>query len=337
MLGGLFSCGLAHAQAPPPPPTFGEVSLDYRLGPGTTGCPGEAAFRERAADVFDFRDPFVAKGKAAAARMRIEIVRAATGYQGTVFVLDPGGRPLAGAVELHDNCDALVWMLGHRMGLAIVRRPAAPPPPSPPAPPRPAPPLQPLQVAHSPVCAPPPATALESAPALESPAFSMKVTAGAIATAGWTAGVGPGAWLGFEAHRQWFSLGLETRALFPAKTLTFSGGRSSEATTLSALLVPCAHWKLLFGCAFVEAGTYVFTVPGRPTEFAALLFSLGPRAGVDVPIRAGLSVRAVADFGFHPHAPVFRVRLTNAADSPVGVWTTPLFSGYFGAGIAWSP
>src|SRR5690348_9277720 len=70
---------------PKPQLVEGDVSLAYVRAPNAHTCPDEAAFRERAADAFEFRDPFVPAGAAASAYLRVEITRTDDGFLGTVF------------------------------------------------------------------------------------------------------------------------------------------------------------------------------------------------------------------------------------------------------------
>jgi hypothetical protein len=166
--------------------------------------------------------------------------------------------------------------------------------------------------------------------------LTVTLSAGPVITAGWTAESGPGAWLGFAVQHGWFSLGLEARGLFPARTITYEVGRTSYAASFSGLIVPCARWKVVSGCAFFEAGTYIFTIPGRSAGVANALLSVGPRAAIDVPIGVGFAAHAFADLAIHPYLPVFSVRETTESDSEVKSWVTPVVSGVFGAGLAWS-
>src|SRR6185295_1805257 len=113
----------AFAETARPTLVQGDVALSYRRAPNASSCPDEAAFRERAADGFDFHDPFVPPGADAKARMRIEITRTDQGFLGTLFAVGPAGNSAAASTEQHVNCDALVWVLSHRVMVALLRRP----------------------------------------------------------------------------------------------------------------------------------------------------------------------------------------------------------------------
>lgn len=335
----------ALAQPTRPRLVEGDVTLEYHRDAGASACPEEPALRERAADAFDFHDPFVPAGRSASSHIRVEIARAASGYQGTFLILDDNGATLASSSEHHADCDALVWVLGHRIALAILPRPSRPPAPAPTS----APPA----ASSSP--APPPssrAPAICDARCIDEVArritkgdprratfasdIALTVAAGGLFTAGFASEVGPGIWLGFSAQRGWLSIGLEARGVLPAATITYEPGRSSYATTTSGLLVPCARYEVLSGCAFVEVGSLLFTIPGHSSAETNVLFALGPRAAVDIPIGAGFSVRVLAELALHPYLPVFRVRTTAAPDAPIARWVAPIASGVFGAGFTWS-
>lgn len=350
VVGGLSLAWMSTARADTPraAPTEGDVALEYRRGKAAATCPDEASFRERSADAFDFHDPFVPPGASAASHLRIEIAREGAVYRATLAIVDAKGDPVSSSAEEHPDCDALVWALGHRVALAILRKPTArslsssSSPPSPTAlalssePPRvsPAPPQYILPPTCDDRCMDEVARRVRAR--LDPPmTFAVTVMVGSLLTVGWTADPGPGAWLGFEVRRRWFSLGLEARALFPARTLSF-GDYTADAAAFSGLVVPCAHVKVLSGCAFIEAGSYIFTIPGRPAGVTDTVLSFGPRAALDAPIAGGFSVRGFVDLAFHPYSPIFGARLTTAADSKVVRWTTPLVSAFFGLGIGWA-
>jgi len=322
----------------------GDVTLDYRRGPSTAACPSEAALRERAADAFDFHDPFVARGQPASSHMRVEIERLGSSYRGTVQQIDDADHVLAISTEEHADCDALVWVIAHRVALAVLRRPAPSPSKSDPTPP------------PAPLPAPPPAPAPFAPPVLlcdatcadqiarsiaariaPPPPPALTLLAGALLTAGWAADVGPGAWAGFAYHFDWFSIGFEARGTFPARAITFDARRSASIATVSAAVLPCGTWRVLSGCALLEVGSYMLLVPSLTTPTVHdTLVSLGLRAALDAPLGAGFSARAFADLTFHPHLPVFTVHLTNEPGSPVRKWVTPLISGALGLGVSWS-
>lgn len=350
------------AAAPLPRLVEGDVTLEYRRDASAASCPDEAALRERAADAFDFRDPFVPAGSSASSHLRVEIARVDGGFRGTVLIVDDAGVALASSEERHADCDALVWVIGHRVALAVLRRsPPAPtastPAASAPSPPPSRPSLaavlpkedarrteEPARRTEEPARrTEEPATRIdEAAPHTPAPsaiaASDVTLTAGAgsLLTVGFADEVGPGIWLGVSVQRGWLSLGVEGRGVFPAPAITYEPGRTSLITTLSGAIVPCARFKLLSGCAVVEGGSLLFTIPGIASAQTSFLFGVGPRAAVDLPIALGLSARLFAEATLHPVQPVFYVRRTTAPDSPLIQWVAPVASVIFGAGFTWS-
>lgn len=322
-------------------PVEGDTALTYVRGRGAEGCPEEAEFRVRAASAFDDEDPFVGKGEVAGSRMRVEITRSGGLYRGVYSRVDEQGNALTASVEEHRDCDALVWMLADRMHLSIRRRPV-------PAPACPA--------CSEPVCPacpprPPPAAPVCDAACMElikedlckrygrCMDLTVTVMAGGLMSAGWTLDVGPGAWLGFEVRHDWLSVGAEFRGMFPAAALGYYNSPPySDLLSFSGVLVPCARWKVLFGCLAVELGQWTFTLPGgiSARERSDVLFGAGPRAGVDVPIAAGFSGRAFAEMLLRPYAPRGNIIDLGDPNDAVRVWQLPVVSGFFGIGIAWS-
>ena len=384
LLGATLVTDPALAQTSRPRLVEGDVTLAYHLGEGAAGCPAESALRERVADAFDFHDPFVPSGRRATSHMRVEISGAQGTFRGTVSIVDARGVTLATSSEQHADCDALVWVIGHRVALAILRRTASTTQPaarsqpdassspssvaapdaaaasastSSPAPSSTAPSSPAQTPSSTPASTRPPASA--PAPALRastpagrpsppvcddrcldgrgSKALAIEVAAGPLFTVGLTADVGPGVWLAASVRRDWFSVGIEARGVLPAVTITYEPGRSSYATTLSGLVAPCVRWKILAGCAFVEVGSFLFTIPGHSSAELSALVSLGPRAAVEIPLFGGLSVRVLGELALHPYLPVFHVRTSSAPDARVETWVTPIASGVFAAGLAFSP
>jgi hypothetical protein len=319
----------------------GNVALEYRRSSGSAACPDEAALRERAADSFDFRDPFVPQGSAAGSRMRIEVTRAPGVYRGTIAVLGAGGEVAGVSTEQHVNCDALVWVLAHRVGLAVLRRPVRPPaPPSVPVAPPPVAPAAP------PAGSPPPRRCDErciedlarriSAMRVTIPAYTVTAGAGVLTTAGFSADLGPGFWVGAALQRRWFSLGAEARGFLPAPAVTFDLGRASEISSISGLLVPCLRWRIFSGCAAIEAGVMFYKLPSPLGTIDRAFFGLGPRAGVDVLIDRALVFRVFADLIFRPVTPTFSVLLWGGEGAPLSTWKTPATSGVLSLGLAWT-
>lgn len=330
----------------------GDVSLEYRRGPSTPSCPDEAALRERAADAFEFRDPFVAPGAAAAARMRVEVARDTRVYRGTIRVLDAAGEVTAVSTEQHVDCDALVWVLAHRVALAVLRKPPpSPPTPPPPTPPPPAPSAPPPAVSLPVPAATPAAPASRacderclnglarriSAPRVGLSPYSASIGAGSLFTLGLTSDEGAGAWISAALHGSWFSLGIEARGSLPATASRVDGKPQDELSTVSGAAAPCLRWQFMFGCAFVEAGVLLYRQLASATPPLAKAFiAVGPRLGFDMPLGRGIFFRAFGDLTVHPVAPTFTTRLRWPHGSRLIRWDTPTLSVIAGMGLAWS-
>jgi hypothetical protein len=125
-----------------------------------------------------------------------------------------------------------------------------------------------------------------------------------------------------------FSVGLDLRGIAPHKVEEFGMFEPKlqlKATMLSVLVAPCFRWKILMGCAVLDAGgVYLDTVPHTWFERVAA----GPRVGVDVPFAERFSVRVTGDLLF----PIIR----NHFEKVEGGWEfeDPLVSGFVTAGLA---
>jgi hypothetical protein len=354
LLGLLLNASVAQAQegpapaapaanvAPPAAPVEGEVALSYVRGKGAEVCPDETAFRNHVLDLFDFADPFVAPGAAAAFQIRVELAKApGRAFEAKITLADASGKAIgASSSDRHPDCEALVFRLAHAMGVTVLRRP---PPDSPPPAACPAcgegAPCEP-RVVHDcdAKCIEKIKDELCAQYGLCMDPTVLTVMAGGIATVGWTLEVGPGAMLGAEVRRDWLSFGLEARGFFPAAAQRYyASPPNSDLVSFSGLFVPCARWKWVLGCAFVEAGAFVFTVPyGLKGDYSDLLFRLGPRLAADVPIGQGFSLRAYADLAIHPFRHGREITDLNDPEKPVRVWQEPRVSGFFGVSLAWS-
>lgn len=282
------------------PPVAGDVALEYRVPPG---CPGEAAFRERAADVFDFRDPFVPAGTRASSTLRIEITPEAKGFRGTLAHLGADGSARASTQERHDNCDALVFMLAHRVRLALGSAPVAPSAP----PPAPAPDpggealwrrLDRLEETNE---AQDVKIAAQDAKIAAQSAWIAKLqrdledekkmdltytlSAGVLMTANLTSNVGPGVWMAGDLRSGPLVLGLDLRAVLPSRVAV--GPFDRDVSQLTALLTPCGRYSIFFGCAVAGAGVQIDHDADYPSDtptFFSPLVQLGARVGVEVPL-----------------------------------------------------
>jgi hypothetical protein len=288
------------------------VRLTYQRAPGAESCPDEPVFRAVVAARTSF-DPFRADAP-----------------EHLSVVLTRRGRTYVGRAELRDARGALVWprelapmedcasvVEGLGFAVAVKLDPAGPPPAAPPpSAPAPAPPpVAPLPARDAPV---PPA-----APAPRRFRLSLAGLAGFGLSPAVVAG---GAALGFGVAWQPVTISIEARA-FPVAKGTAEGGGMITIGRYAGALVPCAHWRLLAGCAQVELGALRATSDAAHPQ-AVLLFqaSLGLRAAVEVPIVDRLALRVSGDalFGL--------LRSTLQLDGRTA-WVSPVASATLGGGL----
>jgi len=333
----VVALGLCASGARAQSPVARDVTLDYRA---PDACPDELAFRERAADAFGLRDPFAPRGVTAASRMRVEITSNAKGYGAVISVLDPNGKALSSSTEAHDNCDALVWVLGHRMAMIIVT-PAAAPVPAPPAKnaddteirrrlgaleERTKDQEETIRALRK---------ALEEAEKKEPMDLSFVLSAGALLTANLTSNPGPGAWVSGAVRTGPLSLGLELRGVFPSRAEV--GPFDFDLTQVVALLTPCGRYSYFFGCAVAGAGAeihhdsnYRSSSSGPPVGYtdAYPRVQLGGRLGVEVPFGDSRFAGQVWGEVLYATPPLFEVYEETGAR-----WDSQSVSAFFGLGL----
>ncbi len=126
-----------------------------------------------------------------------------------------------------------------------------------------------------------------------------------------------------------FSLDLEGRADLPASAGTQLPGVSVRTWLLSAALVPCVHFGMLFGCGVVAGGELTATsnAPTQHTSGEAWV-AAGIRAGIEAPIVRSLSIRGyIETLGTFTPA---TLTVDGASVSSLGTW-----SGDLGIAVAW--
>lgn len=136
-----------------------------------------------------------------------------------------------------------------------------------------------------------------------------------------------------------YSFALEGRFALPGRVEArepFGPGpiypTSLEIGQVTALFVPCARWKYLFGCAAAQGGMYFVTDSDYATTSAGV-FAVGPRVGGRLPLgdhfalfALGEVLFAAARVGFMPVEP------PGAPDSNV-IWLPSVAQGYGAAGL----
>lgn len=156
------------------------------------------------------------------------------------------------------------------------------------------------------------------------------VMAGGLFSAGLTADPGGGFFVGGEAAGEILRGALEVRVLFPSRAVQEPTKQAFSLTAVTAALVPCARWKVLLGCAFVDVGMFIgggVTAPPPGIPVIATI-GLGPRLAVHVPFAEHFAFRAFADLRIAP-APS-QVRFVDTGTT----WQSNVVSGLFGVGVA---
>jgi len=164
---------------------------------------------------------------------------------------------------------------------------------------------------------------------------TLALTAGGLLSAGFTADVGPGFWVGGEAR--WgapdgvgFSVGIEVRTLLPTQGGVRSNGKPMDISLVTAGIAPCVRYRWGMGCAVVDAGVSIAGGPpplSFPQGSCLAMLGVGPRLAIDLPIFGPLAARAFADLRFSPLD-------TGYVNQGAPTWRSPLVSGLFGVGVA---
>lgn len=336
------------------PVTTGEVALEFR---GLDGCPGEGALRERTADLFDFEDPFVKAGTDGRSLVRVSLSRDATHFRAGLQLLDPNGVTIGRTAEEHVNCDALVWLTAHRLRLLIIRATLPTPPPPPPPPEEVTRRLDELarRTDHLERNLDRLDRLEEKTEALEKKAHTLErqmaaldraldelrrknmnltytLSTGLLMTANLTSNVGPGVWVGGDLRFEPVSLGLELRAVLPARFEV--GPYDTDLSYMVALLTPCGRYSVFFGCVVAGAGVEIdhdSNFDYGPATIVNPIVHIGGRVGVEIPL--GESRFALRGWG----EVLYSTPSTNftylSEDAPPVKASRPDVSAFFGLGL----
>jgi hypothetical protein len=295
-LGASLAAVFCVGAGPPPAPVERDVTLSYRAA---EGCPGEGAFRERVADLYDFRDPFPRAGASWSVDIAIEPTDG--GYQGTLRLLAADGTVRSRLTERHEVCDGLAYVLAHRVRLLVAPRVRAEASVRPPAGSgaagerdlaRRLDRLEEKVEAHEEKLR----TQREQIKKLTRDLEELKkmnltytLSAGVLMTANLTSDVGPGVWVGGDLRSGPLSLGLELRGVLPARFEV--GLYDQDVSQFVGLLTPCGRYSVFFGCGVAGLGTqfnhdsdFEGLAPGQSPTRTQLLVQLGGRVGVEVPL-----------------------------------------------------
>lgn len=310
---------------------------------GVPGCVDETDFRNAIATIFDGVDPF---DPASPRVLRVTFTKGASGIRASLVYTPAGGKAWPPEPIGPAPCFAVIQSAANTASWRVGDPPKAPPPdppPPPPEPPKPPPdpiPSPPARVApvsfaelrFTPPKPPPP-------PPMD---LTISLSTALLMTAGFTADVGPALQLGAGLRRDWFSIDLELRGVFPGRVWAREAVDPNRATRpkafdlsqLSAQLVPCVRFATyLAGCGVV--GAYTFIKQDYGTIFAPG-WIIGPRFGAEVPINERFAVFGFAEALFFPHWNGQAYDIPSApgkADDPNVYWRSSIVSGFFGAGV----
>lgn len=213
----------------------------------------------------------------------------------------------------------------------------APPPPITPPPPPPDPVPSPPVAATSEPLAP---RHEKKPPPMD---LAISLSAAVLMSAGFTADVGPGVQISGGVRRDWFSLDLELRGVFPSKAYARAAvdpkqptsAREFDISQLTAGLVPCVHFATyLAGCGVAQAGMIIVQTPVNTDLLASVSF--GPRLWLEYPFAEKFAVFAFAE-GLFPVTPPgieFVAGGPNGEPAPNVYWSPSVVSGFFGAGLS---
>ncbi len=163
-------------------------------------------------------------------------------------------------------------------------------------------------------------------------------------TAFLSANVGPAVGIAGEVRGEIFGVSGEFRAALPSRAYSLEpipGATSSfptefDLSQISALVVPCARWKFLAGCAVGQFG--VFLMKSTVAERNLITFGVGPRLGFEVPFAERFAAFGFGEVLFVPSPGGFRFDAPPPGDpdGPIANtrWRQPVASAFFAAGFS---
>jgi hypothetical protein len=308
--------------------------LDYAQG--LPKCPDEKRFRDEVAYWLDGKDHLAADSPDVV-RVRFRWRRNA--YVGTVTYTDAGGKSetLTVTKEGEEHC----LLLGRWVALKVAKRVPKKPPPEP------CPTCPPCQACAA--CPPP--TVCPACPAPPPPPkrpwnMDVKIAVSAYGMMSWllTPNVAPAIGVSVEGRGEIFSVAGEIRSVLPSRVLVTEQvpGKpvgypvEMDVSQHTALVVPCARWRYLVGCAVAQIGFFRLqtTIGGSDP----LSVAVGPRVGFEVPFAQRFAVFGFAEALFSPYrANVFYILPPpNDPEAPAAnvKWVQPVGSVFFGAGLS---
>ena len=303
------------ADLPPHTP----LRLTYEGG-GLKGCPSEQVFRDVMRAQMSY-DPFSPNAET---RLVVTIVRAGQAYRGRAELRDKTGAVLWPRVmPPFTDCYAVVEGLGLAIGVKLdpLGRGGPKPPPSLPE--------------SKPVEAKPLKTD-EPESVSTPPTLRPWINVGAAPVLGFgvaprpAAGVVVDVGLRLPSWPEALWISLEARAFPPAEGQADAGNTRVRTWQATGAVVPCGHWRALFGCGVAEMGVVTGTSGMSETAHtqSAMLFhfAVGMRAGAEWQAMDHLALRVSGD------ALVSPVRQTLQIEG-APQWVTPLVSTALQAGL----
>ncbi len=308
------------------PPTFAAdlpphtaLRLTYEVG-GLKGCPGEQVFRDVMLARMSY-DPFSSDAEA---RLVVTIVRAGQSYRGRAELRDKAGAVLwPRALSPLNDCYSVVEGLGFAVSVKL--DPVGSEVPKPPTS---------LQESSPPQPSLPRTD--EPKPLLATPVVRPWINVGADLVLGLSvaprpaAGVAAFVGLRLPSWPDSLWISLEARAFPPAEGPADVGLTRVRTWQATGAVVPCGHWRVLFGCGVAEIGTLGATTGASETthpQTARLShFALGARAGAEWQVLSHLALRLSGDALLSP------VRQTLQIEG-ILQWVTPFFSATFESGV----
>ncbi|HEY8942978.1 MAG TPA: hypothetical protein VIM73_01900 [Polyangiaceae bacterium] len=305
--------------------------LEYSRGPGAETCPDQQAVTDAVAQRLGY-DPFVT-GEGPTLRAHVE--RSGERFVGVLVLDGSSNEPRAERrLESTNSCAELISALALSMSIVIDPERAASSSQVESEPQKGATGEQ-----ASPADTPPASRAVRTAPrpvkrAEEQPARVPQPAAADQDVDSWTlrAGVGghlsfgaepsitPGASAMVGARLGKFSIAIEGRYDAPADAALPSGGQL-EIRMLGLELVPCAHKPPFMACAVGLIGSMRAESLGVPDgdSDTQVFAAAGVRAGLELPLGAGIALRAYGDA-------LGSARPLSARRNGASVWDTPLLT-----------
>lgn len=266
--------------------------------------------------------------------VRVRFEKIPGGFRGTVEHTDAAGATDAPDVMTANNCEVLARWVAGAVSDTI---------PRPPAPSCPAPPRCPASICPAcPVCGTSREVSCPAPP--KPPPWRMDLTVGLSAyvmmTAFLSADVGPAVGVAGSVGGDLFSLNAELRFVLPSRAYArdpVPGTKPNyptelDVSQLTALLVPCLHYKYLVGCGVAQFGGIITKNLDVDT---ALTYSFGPRLGFEVPFAERFAVFGFGEVLFtpEPYGIDFTLPAYPGATPANTGWTQSVASAFFGAGV----